>query len=95
MGRPVSHMFVLTVGTRTHGYPVSGNTDNDEISPQLTWNTGLVTRVDYSGGGYKLLTYLTGRLIQSLFYRTGKPTIRKTVTYNLDNTVDNVLQDTI
>jgi hypothetical protein len=94
MGQPVSHLFILAVGTKSFGYP-SGNQSQSHISPQLTWAFDKVTRIDYSSGGYKLLTYASDKLTQILFYVPGKPTVRKVFSYNLDNTLSGVLQDFI
>lgn len=60
-----------------------------ESSPQLTWLSGLVQRVDYLSGNYKLLVYALGRLAY-VDYVKGLQTIRSTIVYNIDGTVARV-----
>jgi hypothetical protein len=62
---------------------------SSESGPQLTWLGGLVQRVDYLSGNYKLLVYNLGRLAY-IDYVKGLQTIRSTIVYNIDGTVARV-----
>lgn len=62
-----------------------------ESSPAFTYTSGVVTRIDYASGNYKLFTYTSGLLTQ-LDYVVGTTTTRKTFTYNPDGTLSSVSQ---
>ena len=55
-----------------------------ETGPAFTYTSGLVTRIDYDSGNYKLFTYTSGVLTQIDYVRPGSTTIRKTFTYSGD-----------
>lgn len=61
-----------------------------ESSPIFTYTDGLVTRVDYSSGNYKIFTYSSGVLVQLDYIRTTDPTIRKVFTYNPDGSLASI-----
>lgn len=50
------------------------------ISPDLSYTTGTLTRVDYANGDYKLLSY-TGTLLTQIDWVLSDKIIRKTLTY--------------
>jgi hypothetical protein len=65
-----------------------------EKSPEFTYTTGVLTRVDYDSGNYKLFTYTSGVLTQ-LDYVVGSVTTRKTFNYNLDGSLASITQTII
>lgn len=79
--------LVLTLTPYIKGDPGDGV---EESGPVLTWLGGLVQRVDYMSGNYKLLAYALGRL-SHIDYVKGAQTFRKTVIYNLDGTVNRLV----
>lgn len=64
-----------------------------ETHPVLTYTAGLLTRVDYASGNYKLLTYVGGVLAQ-LDYVRGAVTTRKTLAYNPNGSLASVTEVT-
>jgi hypothetical protein len=67
------------------GPPGSGGSQFDPdgyygISPNLSYTTGKLTRVDYLNGDYKLLSY-TGSLLTQIDWVLSDKIIRKTLTY--------------
>lgn len=83
--------LALTLAPVIKGDPGEPGEGASEIGPEFTWVSGVLTRVDYDSGNYKLLTYLFGKLSQ-LDYVKGLQTIRKTFNYNLDGTLQSVDQ---
>lgn len=79
--------FVIPAGPQGAMGPVGEN----EKGPLFTYSGGSVSRIDYDSGNYKLLTYTTGRLTQ-LDYIKGGLTIRKTFLYNLDGTLNEIVE---
>lgn len=63
-----------------------------ESSPSLTYTSGVLTRIDYASGNYKLFSYTSGRLSQLDYVRPGDTTIRKVFAYNPDGTLASVTQ---
>lgn len=64
---------------------VVSNISADLLNPQFIYASGLLTRIDYDDGKYKVFTYSSGQLNQIDFY-DGFKTIRKTL-----NRIDGVL----
>lgn len=62
-----------------------------EIGPEFTYTNGVVTRIDYDSGNYRLFTYTLGVLTQ-LDYVVGTTTIRKVFNYNLDGSLASITQ---
>jgi hypothetical protein len=62
-----------------------------EYDPVLTYTSGVLTRIDYDSGAYKLFTYDSGVLTR-LDYIVGAVTTRKEFTYNLDGTLASITQ---
>lgn len=65
-----------------------------ESSPAMTYTSGVLTRVDYASGNYKLFTYTSGQLTQ-LDYVKGPVTTRKTFNYNPDGSLASVTETTL
>jgi hypothetical protein len=51
-----------------------------ESGPEMTYVNGVLTRIDYDSGRYKIFTYNNGMLIQ-IDYVQGQYTTRKTFAY--------------
>lgn len=62
-----------------------------ESGPAFTYSSGVVTRIDYDSGNYKLFTY-GGGVVTRIDYIRGATTIRKDFTYNLDGTLAYITQ---
>ncbi len=58
---------------------------SEETGPAFTYTSGLVSRIDYDSGNYKLFTYTSGVLTQIDYVRPGSTTIRKDFTYSGDS----------
>lgn len=71
-----------------------GPPGNPEHSPVLTYTSGVLTRIDYASGAYKLFIWEAGKLVQQ-DYVVGSKTTRKTFSYNPDGTLASVTQTTI
>jgi len=67
-----------TVVIRQQGGVVSGS---GGTSPTMTYNGGLLTRVDYADGSYSIMTYVGGLLTQMNTY-TDSSSIQKVFIYN-------------
>lgn len=65
-----------------------------EKGPAFTYSGGVVTRIDYDSGNYKLFTY-SGGVVTRIDYIRGATTIRKDFTYNLDGTLAYITQTEI
>jgi hypothetical protein len=63
-------------------------------SPVFTYTSGLLTRVDYASGNYKLLTY-TGSVLTQLVYVLPGRTVTKAFTYNLDGSLASISQSEV
>lgn len=63
----------------------------EETGPAFTYADGVLTRIDYDSGNYKLFSYSSGRLSQA-DYVIGAATIRKTFSYNPDGSLDQITQ---
>lgn len=62
-----------------------------ESGPAFTYTGGVLTRIDYDSGNYKLFTY-GGGVVTRIDYIRGATTIRKDFTYNLDGTLAYITQ---
>jgi hypothetical protein len=71
-----------------------GPPQEEEPGPAFTYTSGLVTRIDYDSGNYKVLTYTSGVLTQVDYHR-GTSIIRKTFSYNGDGTLAEIVQTTL
>ena len=58
-----------------------------ETGPAFTYSSGVVSRIDYDSGNYKLFTYSGGK-VSRIDYIRGALTVRKDFTYNIDGTLD-------
>jgi hypothetical protein len=72
----------------------AGPPQEKEPGPAFTYTSGLVTRIDYDSGNYKVLTYTSGVLTQVDYHR-GTSIIRKTFSYNGDGTLAEIVQTTL
>lgn len=66
-----------------------------ETGPAFTYTDGVVTRIDYDSGNYKLLSYTSGALTQLDYVRPGSATVRKTFTYNPDGTLASITESLV
>ncbi len=60
----------------------------------MTYVGGVLARVDYASGSYKLMTYTSGLLTQVDYVR-GSATARKTLTYNPDGSLASVTESNL
>lgn len=65
--------------------------NTNESSPVLSYASGVLSRIDYASGHYKLLSYTLGKLTQ-IDYVVGTKTIRKTLSYNSAGSLLNITQ---
>lgn len=69
--------------------------DAGPTDPVFTWAGGVLSGVTYGDGSTKALTWAAGRLQQLDFARPGRPTVRKTFSYNPDGTLAAVAQSEV
>lgn len=69
----------------------AGPPQEQEPGPAFTYTSGLVTRIDYDSGNYKVLTY-SGGILSRVDYHLGATVIRKTFVYNVDGTLGEIVQ---
>ena len=60
-------------------------------SPSYTYTAGKLTRVDYSNGNYKILSY-TGTALTSVVHYRDNVTITKSFSYNLDGSLASITE---
>ena len=84
----VENLELLEVGEQGPPGPAGGA---GEAGPAMTYTSGVLTRVDYDSGNYKLFTYASGVLTQ-LDYVKGAVTTRLAFTYNPDGSLASVTQ---
>ena len=70
----------------------SGSATTIETGPEFTWTAGVVTRIDYDSGNYKLFFYNIDGLLERIDYQLVGSLVRKTIFYNIDNTVDYITE---
>lgn len=87
----VENLELLEVGEQGPPGPAGGE---GESAPAMIYTAGVLTRVDYASGNYKLFTYAAGRLTQ-LDYVKGATTTRKTFNYNPDGSLSSVTETTL
>lgn len=68
-----------------------GPPQEEEPGPAFTYTSGVVTRIDYDSGNYKVLTY-AGGVLDKIDYHAGASIIRKAFVYNLDGTLAEIVQ---
>lgn len=64
-----------------------------EINPVITYTNGIVTRIDFDSGNYKLFTYTNG-LLTRVDYHKGAQVLRKDLVYvdgRLSQIIDTVV----
>lgn len=66
-----------------------------ESSPVMTYVGGVLTRVDYASGNYKLMTYGVTGLLTQVDYVKGAVTTRKTFAYNPDGSLASVTESNL
>lgn len=69
--------------------------DAGPTNPVFTWSGGVLSAVTYGDGSTKALIWSAGRLEQLDFARPGRPTVRKTFSYNPDGTLAAVTQSEV
>ena len=82
--------FVIPSGPTGPMGPIGEN----EKGPLFTYSSGLVSRIDYDSGNYKLFTYSLGVLTQIDYYK-GSSHIQKTFSYNGDGTLHEIVEVTL
>lgn len=65
-----------------------------ELNPEFTYSAGILTRIDYDSGNYKLFTYSSNKVTR-IDYIRGERTIRKDFSYNLDGSLASITQTEI
>jgi hypothetical protein len=83
--------YTQNVGNWVTAISSGSGEDQADIGPVFTYVDGLVSRVEYTNGNYKLFTYSSGILIQ-LDYVTTTNTTRKIFNYNPDGTLGSITQ---
>ena len=66
-----------------------------ESSPQLSYTLGVLTRVDFASGNYKLLEYDQGKLSQVTYMKVEGPSIQKTFNYSPQGQLLGITETTI
>ena len=69
-----------------------GGNQHELTSPEFTYTSGLLTRVDYDHGEYKILAYNSDDQLTTvtLYHHNGNVISTKTLTYNTDGTLASV-----
>lgn len=62
-----------------------------ETNPVFTYTNGLITRIDYDSGNYKILSYIDGVLVL-IDYIIGLTTKRKTFNFNTDGYLISIVE---
>ena len=83
----------ITESTASVAYKVN-TADLVETGSALTYTSGVLTRIDYESGNYKMFSY-TGGVLTQLDYVIGLVTTRKTFNYNPDGSLSSVAQEVI
>lgn len=68
-----------------------GEPGDNEKGPKFTYSSGKISRIDYDSGNYRVFTYTSGKLSQ-IDYRKGTQTLRKAIIYNIDGTLDEIVE---
>ena len=63
-------------------------------SPTFTYTSGIVTRIDYSNGEYKIISYSAGKINQVVYYKSNV-TITKNFTYDLSGKLQSIQQSEV
>ena len=71
-----------------------GDVGTGEKGPALTYVSGLLTRIDYDSGAYKVLSYEAGVLTRS-DYTAGSVTTRKSFNYSPDGSLASIDSTTL
>jgi len=76
-----------------NGIPIKGDKGDgfDESNPSFTYTDGVVSRIDYLSGNYKVFTYVDSVLTQ-LDYVMGSTTKRKTFNWTNDGILANIVE---
>lgn len=75
-------------------YPSASSSDGQEANPtdpDFTYTDGVLTRIDYKGGEYKVLTY-SGDALTQLDYISNGFTKRKVFTYGAGGELDYITE---
>jgi len=73
--------------------PAGSAGDTFGVSPVMTYDTGRLTRVDYSNGAYKTFSYTGGKLTQVHLVKDGTTRVRE-FSYNPDGTLASAMDTT-
>ena len=89
----VGEPFVLAAGIPGPPGPPgpAGGGGGGETNPAFTYTVGLLSRVDYADGTYKLFVYAVGRLLHVDFV-TPTATVRKAFFYNPDGSLHHITE---
>lgn len=64
--------------------------DAEELDPVYTYTSGVLTRVDYASGNYKVFTYNLSGVLTQLDFIKSTVTYRKVFTYDLSSNLTSV-----
>lgn len=67
---------------------------NGPISPVFTYDAGVLTRIDYADGSFKVFTYVEGELYR-IDFTSGGVTTRKTFVRDVDGTLLEIDEETL
>jgi hypothetical protein len=82
-----SPVVTETGGNQTY---LSEFSDENELDRTMVYSGGVLTRVNYESGNYKILTYNTDQLFRVDYIKTDNKTYRKTFYYNTDGSLASV-----
>ena len=90
--RTESAVYVKHAGQDETGAGGGGGNQHELTSPEFTYTSGLLTRVDYDHGEYKILAYNSDDQLTTvtLYHHNGNVISTKTLTYNTDGTLASV-----
>lgn len=63
-----------------------------ESNPVFTWSNDKISRIDYSSGSFKLLSYNPNDTLAVVVSTNAFYTITKTFNYNVDGTINSITQ---
>lgn len=71
-----------------------GDSASSETGPSFTYTSGVVSRIDYDSGNYRLFTYSGGNITRIDYVQPTK-TVRKDFSYNVDGSLAEITQTEI
>jgi len=71
--------------------PAGSAGDTFGVSPMMTYDTGRLTRVDYSNGAYKTFSYIAGKVASVTLVKDGTTRVRE-LSYSPDGSLAGVTE---